>query len=198
MDIQFTETPWPKTLFDDSEGPRQEGLHLSTVVRSIQQHSGILPSGGFRDMELTAEVGLLWELVLSRVMREKYALRPPQIKVDGIWMSPDGVGFTDPVGSMSIGPDPADEVAMVVEEYKATWQSVKRCPTENFSYMTQIKSYCHAIGTNIAVMRIFYIMGDYKGSGPLYRIARIKFSDRELKENWDMIIRHKNKYLDEK
>lgn len=180
MEIEITDEKWPKTLFIDDE-PRAEGLHLGEVIRSLMNSSGLGYKGkGFSDMQLTAEIGLLWEDVLSKVMRDKYAARPGQIRVDGIWVSPDGVG-----------PDPDNEVPLVLEEYKATWQSTRRSPTDNFYYMAQVKSYCRAIETSIAIMRIFYIMGDYKGSGPIYRVARIKFTKRELDKNWEMILKHK-------
>lgn len=180
MEIDFKDVKWPKTLFDDEE-PRAKGLHLGAVIKSLQESSGLGYKGaGFSDMELTAEIGLLWEQVLSKVMGEKYAMRPPQIQSDGIWMSPDG-----------IGPDPLEEVPLVVEEYKATWQSTKRSPLDNFYYMCQVKSYCRIMGTKIAIMHIFYIMGDYRGSGPIYRVARIKFTEYELEQNWNMILRHK-------
>ena len=183
MEIQITDNVWPKTLFE--EGDREEGLHLGTVIKSLENASGLGYTGkGFNDMQLTAEIGLLWELVLGKVMAEKYATRPQQIQVDGIWMSPDG-----------IGPDPAGEVPLVVEEFKASWKSTKSSPVDSFYYMCQVKSYCHAVGTNVAVMRIFYILGDYKGSGPQYRIARIVFSDQELEDNWKMIVKHKEKYF---
>jgi hypothetical protein len=147
----------------------------------------------FDDLELTAEIGLLWERALSKIMREKYAVRPPQIRLDGIWMSPDGLSHVEDLGSLSIGPDPQGEVPVVVEEYKTTWQSTKRSPSDNFKYMMQVKAYCKAIGTNVAVMRIFYVMGDYKGSGPICRVARIKFTDEELDQNWDMLLKEKER-----
>ena len=87
----------------------------------------------------------------------------------------------------------AEAAAKAVEEYKATWKSTRRCPTEDFYYMTQVKSYCRAVETNVAVMRIFYIVGDYKGSGPIYRVSRIVFTQQELEENWAMIVKHKDK-----
>ena len=78
MDVQITDTRWPKTLFDDTE-PRAQGLHLGTVIKSLQDASGLgYKGGGFNDMQLTAEIGLLWEDVLAKVMREKYAMRPSQ------------------------------------------------------------------------------------------------------------------------
>ena len=179
------EVKWPKALFEDDED-RKEGIHLGEIIDHVMDEIGIgYKGGGFTDMELTAEIGLLWERVLSKVMGDKYAMRPPQIQEDGIWMSPDG-----------IGPDPDGLVPLVVEEYKATWQSSKKSPTENFRYMAQVKSYCRAVGTNTAIMRIFYIMGDYKGSGPIYKTCRLDFIDMELEQNWDMILRGKDSLLE--
>lgn len=180
MEVQITENVWPATLFEDDE-PRAEGIHLGHVIKSLETSVGLGYKGdGFNDMQLTAEVGLLWERALSKIMGEKYGIRPPQMQLDGIWMSPDG-----------IGDDPAGEEPMVLEEYKATWKSTKGMPEENFYYMCQVKSYCHALGTPVAVMRIFYLMGDYKGSGPQYRVARYRFTQRELEDNWRMILQHK-------
>jgi hypothetical protein len=57
--------------------------------------------------------------------------------------------------------------------------------------MCQVKSYCYALDTPVAVMRIFHLNGDYRGSGPVYRVARIRFTEKELEDNWRMILRHK-------
>ena len=193
MDIIIKDEQWPRALFEDAD-EREDGLHLGYVVKSLMDKSGMGYKGdGFKDLELAAEIGLLWERALSKIMREKYAIRPPQLLVDGIWMSPDGVSTDDPLSSMSVGPDPEGEVPLVVEEYKATWRSTNKNPIDNFYYMTQTKSYCRAVGTTVVVMRIFHVMGDYKGSGPLYRVARIKFTEYELQSNWEMILKHKRR-----
>lgn len=182
MEISIEDIKWPKVQFEESE-PRAKGLHLGTVIKSLMESSGLGYKGkGFTDMELTAEIGVLWERVFSKVMVEKYAHRPGQIQIDGIWLSMDG-----------IGPDPLGEVPIVVEELKAAWASTRRSPIDNFYYMCQVKSYCRAIGTNVAIMRIFHVMGDYKGSGPIYRVARIVFSSWELDQNWKMILREKER-----
>jgi hypothetical protein len=182
VEITVEDVKWPSVVWDD-EGEREEGLHLGTVIKSLMDNSGLGYKGkGFTDMELTAEIGLLWERVLGRVMGDKYAQRPGQIQSDGIWMSLDG-----------IGPDPLGEVPLVVEEYKAAWKSTKQSPVDNFYYMCQVKSYCRAIETNVAVMRIFHVMGNYKGSGPIYRVARLVFTEWELDQNWKMILREKER-----
>ena len=180
MEIESEDILLAKVMWEDVE-PRAEGTHLGEITESIMKSAGLWYKGkGFEDMNLTAEVGLLWERILSLVMRDKYATRPPQICEDGIWLSPDG-----------IGPDPKGEAHIVVEEYKATWQSSIRPPADNFKYMVQIKSYCRAVNTNVAILHVFYINGNYRGSGPQYRRFRIVFSDWELEENWKMILRHR-------
>ncbi len=182
MQITTEDVQFPQPLFEEAE-PRAPGLHLGQVIESLMAANGLKPTGKFNDIQLAAEIGLLWERVLGKVMANKYVImHPPQMQLNGIWMSPDGVG-----------PDPEGEVPLVVEEYKATWQSTRRCPSENFRYMTQVKSYCWAVGTTVAMMRIFHLMGNYKGSGPMYRVSRIKFSEQELKDNWQMIVKHRQK-----
>lgn len=182
MELIIEDSKWPKTLFEDHE-PRAKGLHLSEVISSLSVRAGLNYKGkGFNDMELTAEIGLLWENVLAKVMGEKYAMRPPQLQVDGIWLSPDG-----------IGPDPEGEVPLIVEEYKAAWKSTRGSPADNFQYMVQLKSYCYAVDTTIAIMRIFHVMGDYRGSGPIYRIARFVFTQWELDQNWQMVLKEKER-----
>lgn len=179
MEIETNDVKWPETLFVD-EWPRGDGLHLGSVQRWLRvKMSPVKSSGkGFTDMQLTAEIGLLWEMVLSMVMADKYALRPQPIEVDGIWLSPDG-----------INDDPDGKVPMVLEEYKATWTSTNKAPTDNFQYMTQLKSYCRGYGVNVGLMRIFHIMGNYRGSGPIYRVSRLVFTNKELEDNWTMVLR---------
>jgi hypothetical protein len=176
--VQDEVVNWPETLFID-EYERPDGLHLGTIQRWLRQRMQPIKGGeGFKDMKLTAEIGLLWEDVLSLVMGNKYAVRPPPIEVDGIWLSPDGLNS-----------DPEGKVPMVVEEYKATWKSVNRPIQDDYHYMMQLQSYCYGYETNVGLMRVFYLMGDYKGSGPLYRVSRIEFTRKELETNWNTVLR---------
>lgn len=189
MIVTAQDTPWPGPFFDTGE-ERQEGIHLSDVVRLIEQDMGLAPKGkGFNDLNAAAEIGLLWEIVLERAYRDKFAIRPPQICVDGVWMSPDGIN--EDVIDPKLNPE--GRTGLVVEEFKVAWASTNKDTTANWKYMTQVKSYCRALGTNVALMRIFHVMGDYRGSGPIYRIVRLVFSNQELDDNWGMILRYKDK-----
>jgi len=180
MHIVAKDTKWPEVRFEESE-PRKDGLHLGTIIKSLMDKTGLGYKGkGFDDMELTAEIGTLWERVFSMVMAAKYSVRPPQMELDGVWLSLDGMG-----------PDPEGKVPLVVIEQKFTWKSTKSSPVDNFYYMAQLQSYCKAIGTKVAIMHIFYCNGDYKGSGPIYREARVEFTQHEIDKNWSMILKHK-------
>ena len=106
-------------------------------------------------------------------------VRLEEVELDGILASPDG-----------IGEDPLGEVPMVLEEYKFTWKSDKNLPTENWAWMTQTKSYCRMLDTSVVVMRIAYIMGDYRGSGTRNKAYRIQFTEEELWQNWEMVVKH--------
>lgn len=158
--------------------------HLTSIISYIED---TIRSGGygkkragFKDLSATMEVGFLWEEVLSMAYAKRYTqLHTKEIEEDGIIMSPDGYG-PDPLGS-----------SMVLEEYKSTWRSSRRDPLDEWKWMTQVKAYCYAMGLNTAVMRILYIVGDWKGSGPEHIVARIEFSNEELEDNWKMIVAHK-------
>lgn len=157
-------------------------LHMTNVIHSIERHIGREYKGeGFQDFGMTGEMGFMWEDALTLVMadRMREVQRPEEVVRDGIVCSPDGVG-----------PDPLHLVHLVLEEYKLTWKSNRNLPTEVWYWMTQCKGYCYVLGLDTAIMRIGYIMGNYKGSGPLYREARITFTEQELRDNWNMITSH--------
>jgi len=155
--------------------------HLTDVLRYIKKQLGTDYKGGsWGAPGLTAEIGFLWEETLSRVFGSRFAARLGEVIVDGIALSPDGFNY--------------DEILAcpVVEEYKATWKSSKNDPTDNWDWMVQTKAYCYALGVEATVFRILYMMGDYKGSGPLYRECRILYTDQELRDNWEMILNNRD------
>lgn len=176
-------------------GRSKDKLHLTDVISFIQEEAGTAYTGkGFSDMPLTQDVGFIWETVSERMVSDRQfsenvwaaefreawksmqSVRSGEVEADGIVCSPDGTGS-----------DPLNEYEKAVHEYKCTWKSSKNHPTEDWRYMTQVKGYCYAENTPCAVMQIMYLMGNYKGSGPVWLPVRIVFSDREIEENWQMI-----------
>jgi hypothetical protein len=164
-------------------------LHLSDIARYIDYKMGYTKrSKGVEDwdMHLAAEVGFLWEDVLSRAFADRYAARIGEVETDGVIGSPDGLSPNDPRG----------RVILVNEEYKATWRSTRKTPSDIWYWETQFKSYCYMLDVNVTVARVLYLMGDYKGSGPQYKVFRIEFTPFELRENWKMILEHRDEMVE--
>lgn len=155
-------------------------IHLTTVIKYIE--SKIDPNkyaNSAWDLDPTGEIGFFWEDLLEMVFANRMGQRPGEVLKDGIVGSPDGINI-----------DPWDKVPIVDEEYKCTWKSSNSPVTDNWYYMTQFQSYCYMMDTNVTLLHILYLNGDYRGSGPCYRQYRIEFSQQELQETWDMIRRH--------
>ncbi len=162
--------------------PRSEGLHISDVLWDILCILERNPAGCTWDMDLTREPGFIWEEALSRSFAARNApvFRPKELRVDGIYMSPDG-----------IGPDPAEVLPLVLEEYKCTWKGMLKHKIEhNWYWLQQSKCYCYGLGLTVVVFRILYLMGDYRGSGPQYRVIRIEWTQTEIEETWAMVLDH--------
>jgi hypothetical protein len=153
---------------------RSPGLHLSDVIRDLEKALGTDRSGSGWDMDPTWNTGLLWEEVLSTAYRDHMIIRVGEVVKDGIIMTPDGLNID----------------TYELEEYKATWKSSKNKPWDNNKWMWQVKAYCLALDTLVCVMRVLYVVGDYKGSGPQYVCCRLQFTELELAENWQMLVNH--------
>lgn len=173
---------WRSSAFETGK------IHLSDIAKFIEYKMGYgKPIKAVNwDLTLAAEVGFLWEDVLSFAYAERYATRIGEIEKDGVICSPDGVNAYAPYAI----------TAMINEEYKATWKSLRNPPEDNWYWMCQFKSYAYALNVGETLLRVLYINGDYKGSGPVYRVFRIQFTDRELRENWQMILNHRDEMLE--
>ncbi len=159
----------------------RDRVHLTDIVRYIMKVTGKAKNSGvFQFPGLAMEVGFLWEDVISAALGSRMAARLGEVVVDGIAMSPDGFSH--------------DEVLArpVVEEYKCTWRSSKRDPTDNWDWMAQVKSYCHGLGVTDTVFRILYLVGDWKGGGPVYRVCRVQFTEGEIRDNWEMVLANRD------
>ena len=170
--------------------PRSSGpgiVHASTIIHYIETKVGRGYKGkGFEDFALAGEVGFLWEDLLSLVLRDRMAIRIGEVVLDGITCSPDGLG-PDVEGY----PEP-----VVLEEYKCTWKSSRHPIDSQWYYMQQLKTYCKAVGVKVAVMRVLYLMGNYKGSGPQYRVFRFTFDQQEIDETWAMLVAHRDEVIE--
>ena len=172
------EFPWT-----GSEG-RSDTLHLSTIIHDLLETLFNTQASRAQKEKATESVhslqyekGFLWEVALSRALGEKAAIRPGEVVVDGVSCSPDGIGFDD-------------DGNLYVEEYKATAMSSNKPVGDILRWIMQVKAYCYVMETTVAVFRVLYLMGDYKGGGPEYRVYRIEFSESELADNWVSLLNH--------
>jgi hypothetical protein len=170
-----------------SSGSRTRGvLHLSDIYKSLNQTLDPKRFDASKPMSLPhLEVGLLFESMLEEALARKYGtVRPGEVVSDeGVWMSPDGV----------------NPEAEAVEEFKATFMSsrdgildVFGIPHVKFQHwFWQIKAYCRALGVRKAILTVFFICGDYtRPFTPQMKRYAMEFSDAEIEENWQLLMRH--------
>lgn len=174
-------------LFSSDNRTRTKGCHLTDIIHDMEKAIGKDRNPramGEEKLELYRTVGFLWEDVLTRVINSGRSwaispglIRPGEIELDGIWMTPDAVDF---------GVTPP-----VLEEWKVTWRSAGRdLESENWHWFVQMKAYCHALKLTRANLRILYVNGDYKPTVPRPQGYAIEFNQRELEEAWQMICAH--------
>lgn len=157
--------------------PRQPGIHVSDVIKYLRDTIGKTAKWEKSELETSAQLGRIWETVVARLIADatldsQRVVRPGQLECDGIIGSPDGIDLED----------------AAVIEYKCTWRSARhRIESEFPYYWWQIKSYCHMANCSVARLYVLFINGDYKGTGPVVKAWEMKFTNTELKSNWDMI-----------
>lgn len=181
-------------------------VHLTDVMRYID---GALDLGNYGGsgtkcwhLDVAAEIGFIWEDVLSEAFATRCALRLPEQQRGPIIFSPDGFGedpgvWDEQKGEWIVEPDKDEPV---LEEYKCTWMSVKRHPLDIWRYKIQAQGYLYGLGLKTVVYRILHLMGDYAGSGPLYRTVRISYNteldQEELRMNWEMLETYATRMLE--
>jgi len=180
-----------------SSSPRSEGLHLSTIIKALMRRLQPKRFGKLDPTEWTVEtntrveIGLVFENMLERGLAEKFGtIRPGEVFSDeGIAMSPDGLNPTD----------------ISLEEFKATYMSSRdgifeTVEMDGVEYQVwrdkflhwkyQILGYAKWLGVRKAILRVLFLAGDYsRPIQPQFKSYHIEFSDREVEENWETLMR---------
>ena len=161
---------------------RSKGLQLSTILESMEMDLGVKRDGKW-DKNALFTLGFMWERLLRYVfLKARYEagelFSVGELECDGVYLTPDVVDITGD---------------WIHEENKFTFKSMRHDPHEYYRYWWQIKAGCYVLETRIAILRVLFVMGDYRGSGPVYKSWRAEFTDRELEENWMAIISHAKK-----
>lgn len=170
---------------------RSAGLHVSDIIRDLENRvtkpgkrrpvSDLSPSEK-RRMGHYVEIGWAWEEMIRRAMLRSYYAGvndrfcdPGELELDGIYGNPDWFDLED----------------ACVEEFKATYRSSRRpIETDFWSWFVQIKAYCAMTATNWARLRVFFVNGNYRESGPQFRLWQIRFDEDEIERNWTMLRNH--------
>ena len=166
----------------DRHQVRAPGCHVSGVIKSLEKRYGRLQ--GRTDIDEKPDdywndyrtAGFLIERAFRELLSDLNLVRPGELCVDGVHMTPDYL----------------DANEWVLEEWKCTWRSSGwdiEDPKWD-SWFMQIKAYCHALGTLRARLRVFFVNGSYKPRVPQMKAWEMEFTERELQENWQMILSH--------
>jgi hypothetical protein len=183
---------------------RSPGLHMSDIYSSLyreidpDRYDKKDADGNPEPMDmLKIEMGTTFEEIFEpalqrRLLRDgKRAVRPPEhtVKVDGttIFYSPDQFIF-EKDKSLRLG------------EFKLTWYSNCGITDPKFDkWFTQMKAYAYHLDTPHARLYTLFVNGTYKVKGmkgkdaapkPQLMAWDIEFTPRELKDNWNMLVRH--------
>ena len=179
QELPFTFEP------EGTGGPRSEGLHQSTIIKSIMQK--VYPKR-FKEAKATDDLpwekfalGWAWEESLSRSFAElaDVVMHPGELELDGIIGTPDGLNVTGDG---------------CLEEYKATYISARNeIKSDKFLHWhMQTKGYLKMLGIQpVVIYRVFFVCGDYQYPiGPLWKSWRVEFEQHDIETNWQLLVRH--------
>lgn len=175
---------------------RTEGLHLSSIIFDLML--GIEPEKyGKQTNENIKWMNFYMGLTFERVLEEAWLskemqyreelIRPGEISLDGIMMTPDAY----------------DTTKRRPEEYKCTKKSCRQDITDKkfWPYWVQLKAYCYGLkmagfGANQGALYVLHINGNYTrddddpDSGYVIKPWEDEWTDLQLEENWAMLKNH--------
>jgi len=192
--VEITEQIIPVELFfppRPNAAERSTGIHVSDVIRDISNrliHKGQrrpmddMSSAEIRRMGSYVHGGFAWEEIIRTAIVSMYRedterfVIPGEFELGGIYGTPDWF----------------DTVDWVLEEFKCTWKSsYQGVDTGRFwEWFCQIKAYSWMMGVTKARLRVYFVNGDYRESGPQVKTFLLEFTDAELKQNWQMLETH--------
>jgi hypothetical protein len=167
----------------EREHARTTGVHLSGVLVKVAESIGVLKPGDpiEEDLPLRVVAGHMWE-EFAVSLYPSIVWQPGETCVDDVWMTPDGIeaDFLPGVDAL--------------HEFKCTWKKVRSGPDllTEWYWMAQGKGYCKGYGVRHVKWHVFYVNGDYRNSGPIYKTYTVEFSEKEIEQSWRMVLNHKH------
>jgi len=130
-------------------------------------------------------LGVAWEEFVASLY-PSMDWQPGEIIVDGIAMTCDGLNWLDELGESCI------------EEMKSTFVSSTKPFGEEWQKLMQGKAYCHGYGPRIVRWHSCHLRGDYASFGPRYVRRTVRFTDKEVAQCWQMLVKNRELGIAEK
>lgn len=205
MNVRIVTNEYPIFL-PESHG-RSEGIHVSGIIRCIATEAGILTPDTAEELSLCdvrqitdpvailrISIGLAIEQYYIPEILAQYGVldHPGEMKYQGVYMTHDGEDLSVIITLR----EPAYKVR--IHEVKATYKSTRTVAdlASQWMWLAQMKAYCIARGTNVAVMHVWFMCGDYKFPiRPVREVWELEFTDAELDDNWTLLRQYKEERL---
>lgn len=161
----------------------QPHRHVSYIIRKLCLRLGHFEDTGSPDFT-RMELGSAFEDALAAALAERWSRAYPDRFVRTGELELD---------SMFGNPDLLDVVDWAIVEIKLTWMTSNQDPEgEKFwKYWTQGKAYAKMAGTRKVRLHVCHINGNYRDNrSPIYNIWEDEFSQRDIDNNWKMIVTH--------
>lgn len=186
--------------------PRTPGVHLSACLRGMAIQGGLLKDEDVEELALCDFrtisdpvaiiricMGLAWEeWYLPQLKRIGVIDHPGELKLDGIYLTPDGESIDYVVSQKTA----YELLSNIVHEVKCTYKSTKtvgelrtaRELYKQWMWLAQLKAYCKASNSLHGWLHVLFVNGDYSfPMRPKMRLFKITFEPEELDENWRLI-----------
>ncbi len=176
-----------------SPRPRTAGVHQSGVLQYIAQKIGVLKpeERDEEDYPLLWALGQAWEEYIFSFYPE-IDWQPGEVTKDGISGNADGLSVDLSYEFDSV---PWDPLELIVEEAKSTYKAT--ATGEQFvkdpkwwMYRMQGGAYCHLYQAEIVRWHVAHLRGDYQAFGPIFKQYVLRYSAREVRQIWSMLVSH--------
>ena len=169
---------------------RSPGIHASDIYGDLFKH--LEPSRyDYGDAPLNGvlmALGTAWEKHLEfLLLKAGYAIQRPEeftTPEDGVAFSPDLIEFN---GKTRLWELKLTSMALVNKFGAEVIQDGNVLPPKFNKYVAQMKLYAYWLGIHDGVLAIVSIYRPFK---PEFRLIELMFTDRELDENYRMLMNH--------
>lgn len=159
---------------------RSPGVHVSHIIHDLCLQLKHYAESDDGPNMTRLQLGCALETAIVNRYAQQYPDRyliPGEFERDGLFGTPDLV----------------DTDSWAVEEIKLTWLSSRHDieSVKFWKYLVQLKAYCHHWESSLGRLHVCHVMGDYaENRDPDYRVYELRFTSRELRENWEMLLDH--------